>query len=81
MSASFHFGFAGGMCDLVVLIPGHCLSTYFTAPTSLNLKMLVCLMIGRMDESINFLIDTSKLKDLDSKPSEKVVYQFDVNYS
>ena len=29
MSASFPFGFEGVMRDLIVLIPGHCLSIYF----------------------------------------------------
>ena len=28
--ASFPFGFEGGMWDLIVLIPDHCLSIYFT---------------------------------------------------
>ena len=27
--ASFPFGFEGGLCDLIVLIPGYCLSIYF----------------------------------------------------
>ena len=27
--SSFPFGFEGGMWDLIVLIPGHCLSIYF----------------------------------------------------
>ena len=27
--SSFPFGFEGGICDLVVLIPDHCLSIYF----------------------------------------------------
>ena len=29
MGTSFSFGFEGGMCDLIVLVPGHCLSFYF----------------------------------------------------
>ena len=27
--ASFPFGFEGGMCDLIALVPNHCLSYYF----------------------------------------------------
>ena len=27
----FHFGFEGGMWDLIVLVPDHCLSFYFAA--------------------------------------------------
>ena len=27
---SFHFDFEGGMWDLIVLVPDHCLSFYFT---------------------------------------------------
>ena len=29
MCASFPFGFEGGMWDLIVFIPDHCLSIYF----------------------------------------------------
>ena len=29
VSASFPFGFEGGMWDLMVLVPDHCLSFYF----------------------------------------------------
>ena len=29
LSVSFFFGFEGGMWDLIVLIPDHCLSVYF----------------------------------------------------
>ena len=31
MCASFTFGFVGGMLDLIVLVPEHCLSFYFDA--------------------------------------------------
>ena len=30
VDASFRFGFQGGMWDLIVIIPDHCLSIYFT---------------------------------------------------
>ena len=28
-AASFSFGFEGGICDLIVLVPNHCISFYF----------------------------------------------------
>ena len=36
MSVSFHFGFDGGMKDLIALVPYHCLS-FFIANTVQNL--------------------------------------------
>ena len=30
--ASFPFGFDDGMWDLIVLVPGHCLSFYYEKP-------------------------------------------------
>ena len=31
--SSFPFGFENGMCDLIVLVPGHCLSFYLKLHT------------------------------------------------
>ena len=31
VGSSFPFGFEGGMCDMIVLGPEHCLSIYFTS--------------------------------------------------
>ena len=47
---SFPFGFKGGMGDLVVLIPDHCLSVYFR-----NAQMAVTVMRDqRAKASIRF---------------------------
>ena len=39
--ASFPFDFEGGMRDLIVLIPDHCLSTYFSIGTYLDCGIIV----------------------------------------
>ena len=36
MCASFPFGFEGGMWGLIVLVPDHCLSLYFSSISSWN---------------------------------------------
>ena len=41
------FGFEGGMWDLIVLVPDHCFSFYFTHDTD------VCQLLPRGTESIH----------------------------
>ena len=41
MSASFPFGFEGGMWDLILLVPDYCLSTNFSL-TQLSWSHLCC---------------------------------------
>ena len=36
MCPSFRFGFEGGIWDLIVLIPDHCLSVYFPKYVSIS---------------------------------------------
>ena len=45
--ASFPFGFEGGMWDLIVLVPDHCLSFYFICIPSAG----PCGAIGRAPDS------------------------------
>ena len=42
VSHSFPFGFEGGMWDLIVSIPGHCLSIYFSSQSPIFYLWLCC---------------------------------------
>ncbi|MBV2113371.1 MAG: hypothetical protein KUF82_20660 [Candidatus Thiodiazotropha sp. (ex Ctena orbiculata)] len=49
--ASFPFGFEGGMWDLVVFVPGHCLSFCFE-----NLSIFIALPLPSTETDVKFYV-------------------------
>ena len=69
---SFHFGFDGGMWDLIVLIPDYCLSVYFVYISQNNLSPI---HVSRFPIYSKLKINVKSNYFLGNKREECLVYK------